>query len=96
MALQRFKNRPVEVRAVQYDGTERSADEIISAFPGFVLKNWPEGVQVEGGKLVVQTPSLGRGAYVLANPGDWIVEGIDLVIFPNDPITFARAYELIE
>ena len=65
-------------------------------FPDFVLRNLRKGTETFNLRLVVLTPSLGHGAYVLANPGDWIVKGIDGAIFPNDPVTFSRAYELIE
>lgn len=41
-------------------------------------------------------PSSGKGAPMVANPGDWVVRNIKGEVFPMTPEKFADTYEAIE
>jgi hypothetical protein len=82
--IQTYRNRPVRIDAVQWDGTRKSEDEIT---------RWalPRVRGSAGGRhLTVVTP----GGNQRANPGDWIVKGPDGRIRIMKAAEFDETYEL--
>ena len=83
----KFRKRPVEVEAMEYDGSAASQRAIVA---------WTNGVAVQMGgvphNLVIRTL---EGNH-LASPGDWIIRGVAGEFYPCKPDIFARTYEAVD
>jgi len=79
----KFRKKPVVIEAVQFDGTLASLEE-------FYI---PE-VSQELGSRTAQIQTL-EGA-MTAQPGDWIIKGINGEFYPCKPDIFAKTYERAE
>lgn len=84
MPEQRFVKRPVEVGAIQYDGSMESQREIV---------NWTNGV-AEGYvdheyHLVIRTLE----GPLRASAGDWVIRGVQGEFYPCKPDIFEATYE---
>ena len=81
-AATRYRKRPVEVEAVQWDGQNRAE---IKAFVGDALDDaWSVG-----GYCFINTLE-GR---MNAAPGDWIIRGVQGEVYPVKPDIFEETYE---
>lgn len=85
--MSRYRKKPVEVEAVQWDGSEDSARAI---------KAWADthGAQplagwVQDTMLLVRTLE----GQMQAAPGDWIIRGVAGEFYPCSPDIFAATYE---
>ena len=89
----RFRKKPVEIEAVQFDGTRLSCSAIF---------RW-----MNGGKYVAPLPNMQKkGAFnmevdtlegaITARPGDWIIKGVKGEFYPCKPDIFAATYEPVE
>ena len=78
-----FTKKPVRIEARQY--TDRTSGEEI--------RDWADGgpraVRVEDDALFIQTLE----GEMRADPGDWIIRGVDGEIYPCKPDIFARTYD---
>lgn len=81
--MMKFIKKPVEVEAMQFDGTMESAIE---------LQRWSERYALPGfgdGNLIVRT----LNGEVIATKGDWIIKGIKGEFYPCAPDIFEKSYE---
>ena len=81
-----YRKKPVEVEAVQWDGTN-----------GEAIKEWGAGFRKIEYAL---TPPVLR-IYTLegtmeASLGDWVIKGIQGELYPCKPDIFKATYELVE
>jgi hypothetical protein len=95
----RFRKKPVEIEAVQWDG-----DAFVGAVPewlarAFLKPNpWASGfvpgsgaVWRMGDDLHVDTLE----GLMTARPGDWIIRGVAGELYPCKPAIFAATYEAV-
>lgn len=82
--MPRFRKKPVEVEAIQFDGGEDSWREIT---------DWANEVwfRVQGGLEIITLE--GR---MLAAPGDWVIRGVAGEFYPCKPDIFEATYEAVE
>ncbi len=79
---QRFRKLPVEIEAVRYDGV--NLDEVVE-FTG--IEHRPE--QGDGRPFAIVTLE----GTMLAQPGDWIIKGVQGEFYPCKPDIFEQTYE---
>lgn len=86
--MPRFRRKPTEIEAVQFDGTAESARALNDFSDGYV------SMSLIGDRVLVsvETPS----GDVLVEPGDWIVEEGPDDYRPVKPDVFAATYEPVE
>ncbi|MDH6282875.1 hypothetical protein [Prescottella agglutinans] len=91
---QRYRKKPVEIEAMQWDGTALGATPIIN----WILRNdraaryWcREATNCGDDPHFIQIETL-EGA-MLASPGDWIIRGVAGEFYPCKPDVFAQTHE---
>ncbi len=77
-----FRKKPVVIEAVQFDGT-------LTSIEGMSI---PVATQ-ELGSRTVQIPTL--EGEMTAQPGDWIIRGVQGEFYPCKPDIFAQTYEAV-
>jgi hypothetical protein len=93
--MPKFRKKPVEVEAIQYDGTNR--DEIV-AFMGRTRDVRAEELQVPApgggtqGELIVHTLEGDTAPSV----GDWIIRGVQGECYPCKPDIFEATYDKVD
>jgi len=85
----RFRRKPVEVDAMQWDGTHASARAIREAFGNDVK---PVPFKTHCALACVTS----NGSFIPMEPGDWIVREGNGSLIPMDAKAFADAYEQAE
>jgi hypothetical protein len=86
----RYRKRPVEVEAMQWDGTAAGAGPIID----WILANGPRAARYN------DNPALGQPGICIntlegtmtATPGDWIIRGVQDEFYPCKPDIFEATY----
>jgi hypothetical protein len=81
--MSRYRKKPVEIDAMRYDGSTESI-AALSEFTGRVLRATSE-------VLVIETLE----GNMIANPGDWIIRGIQGEFYPCKPDIFEATYERV-
>lgn len=82
MSVTRFRKKPVEIEAMQYDG--RNTTEVAEWLA-------ESGVKVGWSNAEMVIPTLeGR---MHATPGDWIIRGVQGEFYPCKPDIFEQTYE---
>lgn len=82
--METFRKRPVEVEAVQWDGTAEGARPIIE-WIGPAARH----TDYTGPAILVQTLE----GSMTARSGDWIIKGVKGEFYPCKPDIFAATYE---
>jgi len=95
--IKKFRKKPVVIEAIQWDGTEQSALEIVRWMNG----NSPRFERVAKGlaktcakigKINIET----KEGDINAIPYNWIIKGIVGEFYPCKPDIFAQTYEQVE
>jgi hypothetical protein len=76
----RYRKKPVEIEARQFDGQKPSADAILA---------WMGSGKAWSGVLVIETLE----GDMVASPGDWIIKGVKGEFYPCKPDIFAATYD---
>jgi hypothetical protein len=95
-APQRFRKKPVEIEAMQWDGTAEAATPIIDwALSNHVTIGYhcPDGDACRRDTHVLMVCTL-EGA-MSAVPGDWIIRGVQGEFYPCKPDIFAATYDAV-
>ncbi|MFD2172395.1 hypothetical protein [Tumebacillus lipolyticus] len=79
--IQKFRKKPVEIEAIQYDGG--NADEI-AAFVGDASPK----LNIDDQYAIATLEGV-----MLANVGDWIIKGVQGEFYPCKPDVFAATYD---
>lgn len=85
--MPKYRKCPVEIEAVQWDGTDEGADALLKALPGApiqILETCP--IQMR-----IATPEGKR--YV--SPGDYVIRGVAGEFYPCKPAIFEATYDLV-
>ena len=96
-APQRYRKKPVEIEAMQWDGTATGATPIIDWVLGHGGTARFSCSQPECGPYKPEKPhtiaiDTLEGA-MHASPGDWIIRGVAGEFYPCKPDIFAATYE---
>ncbi len=84
----KFRKKPIVIEAMQFDGSIECADTLMREYASNVWPNTlPDGTFL--GQMVINTLE-GR---MIANPGDWIITGVNGERYPCKPDIFAKTYE---
>lgn len=82
--IRRFRKKPVEVEAIQWDGSEARQREIVN-WSGGKVSGWVDSVYF----LEVRTEE----GTMRADEGDWIIRGVAGEFYPCKPDIFEQTYE---
>jgi hypothetical protein len=86
--MPKFRKRPVEIEAVQFDGSSTCKAAIRRWMEGFEFVT--ATVQTRDlSDFVIQTPE----GDMYASPGDWIIRGVQGEFYPCKPDIFEATYE---
>ncbi len=90
--MARYRKKPVEIEAAQFDGTKESANQIL-AWIGSNEENArrAHNAKPEAGLVIVTLEGDMR-----AKPGDWIIRGVQGEFYPCKPDIFDATYEAVE
>jgi len=98
--MARFRKKPVEVDAVKWDGANLGdVLELVPTKPDGTFDLPNDGVHVKAGIGV--TPGLGTldiptlEGVMTAQPGDWIIRGVEGEFYPCKPDIFEQTYEAV-
>lgn len=99
MTAQKFRKKPVEIQAVQWDGTAEGAKPII------------EWIMSQGGTAAYDRIPVSASRFnnryderihintlegpITASPNDWIIRGVQGEFYPCKPDIFAATYEAV-
>lgn len=98
MTIKKYRKKPVEIEAMQWDGTAKTATEIIDwiATYGGTAVFWcevePCSDTAEGHGLQIRTL---EGA-IAASPGDFVIRGVQNEFYPCKPDIFAATYDEVQ
>lgn len=93
----RFRKRPVDIDAMQWDGTPESATSIIDWVldgAGTARLICDEGCEGTAGTHYIGVDTL--DGTMMASAGDWVVCGVIGEFYPCKPDVFAVTYEEVE
>lgn len=88
----KFRKKPVEVDAIQWDGARASA---------LAIKEWADG---DAGQLTINFAGSDTTSVMAvvtlegemrAQPGDWIIRGLQGEFYPCKPDIFAATYDAV-
>jgi len=91
-----FRKKPVEVEALPFDGTEPTAVGIVAwaashGYDGISYR--PFRIGDNGQEYALEVSTL-EGT-MLANPGDYIIRGVQGEFYPCKPDIFWATYEVV-
>jgi hypothetical protein len=93
--MPKFRKRPVIVEAEQFDGSRDCADRLLRKYASNVYPqfgNTEETHQDWTGKLCIDTLE----GVMVANPGDWIITGVQNERYPCKDEIFRATYEPVD
>ena len=79
-----YRKRPVVIEAIQWDGSEESQREIVN-WSGGKVSGWIDSAYY----LAIRTLE----GEMRADPGDWIIRGVQGEFYPCKPDIFDATYE---
>ena len=98
--MPKFRKKPVVIEAVRWDGHEGTIKAVFDLNP--VLPVLPDDGQYVGGPGLGYVPALGTldiptlEGTMTAQPGDWIIRGVQGEIYPCKPDIFEATYEPVD
>ena len=85
--MQKYRKKPVVIEALQYDPSRKGMYEELEAIDGV-------DVQIDRGyEAAVITTLEGK---LTAEPGDYIIRGVQGEVYPCKPDIFEQTYDLAE
>jgi hypothetical protein len=81
----KYRKKPVEIEAIQWDGTEQHALEIAS------IKDFKGMIDHSLGKFYIDTLE----GMMQASPNDFIIKGVQGEYYPCKPDIFELTYEKV-
>lgn len=99
---QRFRKRPVEVEAMQWDGTAEGAIPILQwiddngATANYRCVDLNDAKMCDGGDAPHTIAINTLEGTMHANGGDWIIRGVAHEFYPCKPAIFESTYEPVE
>ncbi|MBN9208165.1 MAG: hypothetical protein J0H96_05805 [Microbacterium ginsengisoli] len=91
MTAQKYRKKPVEVEAIQWDGTAEGATPIVD----WIRENDGTARLLHGWAVVCLYIDTLEGT-MQALPGDWIIRGVQGEFYPCKPDIFAATYDELQ
>lgn len=93
MSNMRFKKKPVEIEAMQFDGSWQSAKPILDWMEPerSIDRSGSSWGDFNGGQLYINTLE----GKMIASAGDWIIKGVKDEFYPCKPDIFEATYEAV-
>lgn len=88
----KFRKKPVVIAAMQWDGTDEQAVEVVE-WTAYIASFDPKTAGPGDSGLLEIDTSAGT---MTASPGDWIIRGVKGEIYPCKPDIFEATYETME
>jgi len=85
----KYKKKPIVIEAMQLPPSDVDASEELVNFLHTMTHEWSSE---RDGSLVIHTLE----GDMTADPGDWIIKGIQGEFYPCKPDIFAETYEAVE
>lgn len=86
--MTKYRKRPVVIEAVQWNGTNTLITETF-------MKGSGATIDFSQSKIgIIQIPTL--EGVMSAQPGDWIIKGVNGEFYPCKPDIFIKTYEVVE
>lgn len=87
MSVARYRRKPTDIEAVQWDGNPETLDELRAM--GATFRLMPRSLHLLAGKAGAQ------GSDVIVPVGHWIAKASSDDFYPIDPDVFAATYDLV-
>ena len=87
MVLIKYRKKPVVIKAIQWDGTNKVWDKLLK----IGLKDWNPG-ETGTDTFFLKTLS----GFVKISSGDWVIKGINGEFYPCKPDIFHKTYEKVD
>lgn len=86
-----YRKKPVVVEAIQFKGIQLEDIDVALEFDDWIRKNQGERrCKYVSNKLMIPTLE----GLMEANPGDWIIRGVQGELYPCKPDIFEATYEV--
>ncbi len=85
--MARFRKKPVEIDAVRWDGHEDTFDIILK----WAAPDESRTFAMSDGYLYIATLE----GEMRADPGDWVIRGVEGEVYPCKPNIFVQTYDLV-
>lgn len=95
--MPKFRKKPVEIEAMLWDGSIRSADEIETWSGGASNCRIPVSLATDQNRLKYASKIFIKTleGEMCADQGDWIIRGVKGEFYPCKPDIFAATYEAV-
>lgn len=90
MTVQTYVKKPVKIRAVRYEEDGSNLEECLRFLAGTNSGALPP--TQEGVRYIIVATLEGQ---MQADPGDWLVQGVEGEFYPVKPSIFAKTYDLV-
>lgn len=87
--MAKYRKKPVEVEAIQFDGTEETIISILTMARG---SKRAKALRVDAGDLIIPTLE----GTMRASVGDYVIKGVQGEVYPCKPDIFEMTYEKVE
>ncbi len=97
--IKRYRKKPVEIEAVQWDGSPERAEFLVAwaesfaiastHFPNLRIADPRDGDRSTKNQIAIHTLE----GTMFASPGDWIIRGVNNELYPCKPDIFEKTYE---
>ncbi|KAB7752779.1 hypothetical protein [Mycolicibacterium mucogenicum] len=98
MTVQKYRKKPVEIEAIQWDGSRASIEQACKWVNGFDHTGDPiltfefYGHDDVSGQPLIETLE----GDMAVSPGDWIIRGVKGEFYPCKPDIFAQTYDRVD
>lgn len=92
-APSRWRKKPVEIEAFQFDGTDAGAQRVIDWINTFMPEDDGPGVWVEAFGSARELRIMTLEGVMEATEGDWIIRGVAGEFYPCKPAIFDASYD---
>lgn len=89
--MRKYRKKPIVITAIQFTDLS-SATVIAEMFGERTSWSWDDPSKMSGLHLKVSTLE----GVMRANPGDWIIKGVQGEVYPCKPDIFKKTYEPVD
>ena len=91
--MNKYRKKPIIIKAVRYDGSHKMACDLMHKFPKIISQEICRAGEVHPtGKIIIKTLE----GDMKASLGDWIIQGVKDELYPCKPDIFEMTYDPVE
>ena len=94
MSVRTYRKKPVEIKAIKYDG--KNADDCIKFIENGQVVCWKKKVVFPISKPEIRIMIETLEGVMQARPNDYIIRGVNGEYYPCKPDIFEKTYETVE